>query len=105
MTPNREMGPITIRTYEPGTDEYGAINQGNYTERTIEGVIKLYNQSNRIININTVNDPRYTLVTYVMLTKDFTLTDANTVMYNGKEYPILHLTPTAKYLVVLLGNG
>ena len=98
MTLTREFEPITIRTYTAGTDAYGAVNQGTYTDRTIQAVIKLNNQSK-------VLDPRYTDVTYVMITKDNTLTDAETVIYKGKEYPIKYLIPTHTYLTVLLGNG
>ena len=98
MTLNREFEPITIRTYETGTDEYGAVNQGNHTDRTIQGVIKLSTQAKGL-------DPRYTDVTYVLITKDTTITDANTVIYNSKEYPIKYPIPTHTYLVVLLGNG
>ena len=87
MTLIRELEPITIRTYETGIDEYGAINQGKHTDRTIQGVIKLSTQTK-------VLDPRYTDVTYVLITKDTTITDANTVVYNSKEYPIKYLIPT-----------
>ena len=98
MTLIREFEPITIRTYVEGVDEYGAINQGLYTDRTIQGVIKLSTQTK-------VLDPRYTDVTYVLITKDKDITDANTVIYNNKEYPIKYLIPTHTYLTVLLGNG
>ena len=98
MTLIREMEPITIRTYATGTDAYGAVNQGEYTERTIQAVIKLNNQSK-------VLDPRYTDVTYVLITKENNITDAETVIYQNKEYPIKYLIPTHTYLTVLLGNG
>ena len=98
MTLNREFEPVIVRTYETGTDEYGAINQGNYTDRTVEGVVKLNGQSN-------VLDPRYIDVTYIMITKDKNITDANTVIYQNKEYTIKYLIPTHTYLTVLLGNG
>lgn len=98
MTLTREFEPITIRTYATGVDEYGAINQGTHTDRTIQGVMKLNTQSN-------VLDPRYIDVTYILITKDNNITDANTVVYNSKEYTIKYLIPTHTYLTVLLGNG
>lgn len=98
MTLNREFKPITVRTYETGTDEYGAINQGSYSDRTIEGAVFLNSQAN-------VQDPRYINVTYIMITKDKSLTDANLVLHNNKEYPIKYIIPSKKFLTVLLGNG
>lgn len=98
MTLTRELEPITVRTYETGTDEYGAVNQGSHTDRTIQGVMKLNRQAN-------VQDPRYIDVAYILITKENNITDANTVIYNNKEYPIKYLIPTHTYLTVLLGNG
>ena len=98
MTLNREFEPIVVKTYTSGVDEYGAIRQKGSTTRTVEMVVKINNQSN-------VQDPRYIDCTLVGITKDKSITDANTVMYQGKEYNIKYIIPSPKYLTLLMGNN
>lgn len=98
MTLNREFEPIVIKEYTSGVDEWGAIRQNGSTERTVDMVVKIYNQSN-------VQDPRYIDCTLVGITKDRNITDANTVMYQGKEYNIKYIIPSPKFLTLLMGNN
>lgn len=96
MTINREMQLYTVRDYTDSIDEYGATGN-DYTERQIEMLIKINNQSN-------VEDPRYIDCELIAITKDRNINDTNSIIYQGKLYNIKYIIPSRKYYTLFLTN-
>lgn len=95
MTLNREMLPVTVITYKEEYDSYGQPRTIVSKETTVEMAIKLSSQMN-------ISNPEYVEVEAIGLTKDKTITDANSIIYNGETYNIKKVIPSGRFLQLLL---
>lgn len=92
---NREMRPVSVVSFASGTDAYGQKRKGAQTERTVQMVVKVYNQYN-------VDDIRYNDVTTIGLTADKDITDENRVIIDNVPYDVLYVIPSTRYQQILM---
>ena len=86
---NRELRTAAIRTYADTADKYGQKRKGSFTDRTINATFGLYQHSK-------VEDIRFNQVSHYALTRDKTITDANTFLIEDTEYSILFVNPVGR---------
>lgn len=90
-----KLEKVKIVSFVDQVDEYGQKRRRGSEERASEMFIKTYSQTN-------VNDPRYTNVTMIGLTKDKAITVNNQIKYNNLVYDVLYVIPSARYYQVLM---
>lgn len=91
----RELIPVTVVSFTAGKDEYGQKRQNGSTQRVVDMVVKIYQQTN-------TNDIRYIDVDLIGLTKDTTITDANQIIIGDNTYEVLQIIPSSRYTQVLM---
>ena len=92
----KEMQTVQKRTYEDKLDDYGFPSR-EYTDEPVEMMIRIYGQNN-------VENPLYTGVQLVGITKDFSITDAVDIVVDDKVYHVKFTIPSRRYLQVMLTN-
>lgn len=86
---------VNVRIFNEETDEYGQKRKGFYTDRPVEGILALYNQSpNQSIVYNNCE--------VILITNDTSITDENELIIDGESYLVLHVIPSRRKRQVLL---
>lgn len=91
----REWVPVSVVSYELGTDTYGQKRKLGSTARTCQMVIKPYTKAN-------IDNVKYVDVTDIGLTADHEITDANTINYGGASYQVLYVIPSGRLYQIFM---
>ena len=97
MTIQRELQSANVLVYGLSTDDYGQLEAGIPTQRTIQMAVKVYSQQN-------VQDPRYVDVEMVGLTQDKSIAPGEVVSLAQGDYRVKYVIPTGRWQEILLSK-
>ena len=92
---NRGMRKVDLLTFATTQDAYGQTRTGEPTVTKVEMFVKTYSQKN-------VTDPRFVEVTDIGITKDFTITTSNQIVFDSHTYNVLFTIPSERMNQVFL---
>ena len=95
MTIQRELQSANVLVYGLSTDDYGQLEAGIPTQRTIQMAVKVYSQQN-------VDDPRYVDVELVGLTKDTSIVPGEVISLAQGDYRVKYVIPTGRWTELML---
>ena len=92
---NREFQKVQVVSFATGKDAYGIKRKNGETSRTVEMVIKIYQQQN-------TSDARYVDVTDIGLTYDNEISDKNQIVVGENTYDVLYVIPSNRLNQILM---
>lgn len=92
---NREFQEVQVVSFATGKDAYGIKRKSGDSSRTVQMVVKIYQQQN-------TSDARYVDVTDIGLTYDKEISDANQIVVGEHTYDVLYVIPSNRLNQILM---
>lgn len=92
---NREFQKVSVVSFTTGKDAFGIKRNNGSTSRTVDMVVKIYQQQN-------TSDARYVNVTDIGLTYDKDINDANQIVVGEDTYDVLYVIPSNRLNQILM---